>query len=53
VLSGANLSGLDLSSVCPGLTQEQIDSAVINEETKLLEYLQEGAIQGPGGEPNA
>jgi hypothetical protein len=47
----ADLSGADLSSV-EGLTQEQLDSAVMDENTKLPEYLQD-AGQRPGGEPNA
>ena len=50
-LREADLSGADLSSV-EGLTQEQLDSAVTDENTKVPEYLQD-AGQRPGGEPNA
>jgi len=48
----AKLFAVDLSSVF-GLTQEQLNSALTDEETKLPEYLQESANQEPGGEPNA
>ena len=50
-LKSTILQGADLSWVS-GLTQEQLDSAVTDENTKLPEYLQD-ASQGPGGEPNA
>jgi uncharacterized protein YjbI with pentapeptide repeats len=50
-LNEADLSGADLSSV-RGLSQEQLNSAFTDEYTKLPEYLQQGATQGPGGEPN-
>jgi hypothetical protein len=49
---GAFLFGADLSSVHPGLTQSQIDSASTDAATILPKYLQEGASQGPSGEPN-
>jgi hypothetical protein len=51
-LTGAFLFGADLSSVHPGLTQSQIDSASTDAATILPKYLQEGASQGPSGEPN-
>ena len=41
-LEGANLKGADLRSV-KGLTQSQIDSAIVSERTKLPE-----GLNGPG-----
>ena len=42
ILVGANLRGADLSDV-KGLTQEQIDSAFTDQNTKLPDYLQKPA----------
>ena len=47
-LSKANLSGADLSETI-GLTREQIESAITDEDTKLPDYLKEGGE----GEPEA